>query len=55
MLPSTRRSPSRRRWGCCWRRGAIARPQSPQEFAAFLKSEGERWGEVIRRADTRPD
>ena len=30
--------------------GAEAQPTTPEEFAAFIRSEYERWGEVIRRA-----
>lgn len=30
--------------------GAEVLPTTPEEFAAFIRAECERWGEVIRRA-----
>ena len=35
--------------------GSVPMPQTPEEFAAFLRAEMMRWAEVIRRAGVRPD
>jgi tripartite-type tricarboxylate transporter receptor subunit TctC len=35
--------------------GAIPGGNDPEAFGAFLRSEGEKWGEVIRRNNIRPD
>ena len=35
--------------------GAVITPSSPQEAAAFLKSESAKWEQVIRAADIKAD
>jgi len=35
--------------------GAFPTPQNREQFAAFIRAEQERWGEVIRRAGVKPD
>lgn len=35
--------------------GATPAPKTPEEFAAFIRGETTRWGEVVRRAGVKPD
>jgi tripartite-type tricarboxylate transporter receptor subunit TctC len=35
--------------------GAIPSPQGPEEFAAFIRAETEKWGAVVRRAGIKAD
>ena len=35
--------------------GAVAVKRTPQEFAAFIKAEIARWGQVVRESGARPD
>ena len=35
--------------------GQLAKPNTPDEFAAFIASEIERWGKIVRAANVRLD
>ena len=35
--------------------GAVVRPSTPAEFAAFLKKEDAKWGEVVRKGNIKLD
>jgi len=35
--------------------GSYAAADTPEQFAAFVRSENERWGKVIREAGIKPD
>ena len=46
-----RRRHSRRCWSVSTRLGGAPRLMNPEDFAAFTRSEKERWGQIIRRAN----
>jgi len=35
--------------------GQLAKPNTPEEFAAYIEREIERWGKIIRAANIRLD
>jgi tripartite-type tricarboxylate transporter receptor subunit TctC len=35
--------------------GAIVHTSTPEEFAAFIRTEHARWGEIIRNAGIKPE
>ena len=53
--PAASSSPSPRRWLRLHDQGAIPSGNGPEEFGTFMRSELEKWGEVIRRNNIQPD
>jgi len=47
------RAPATQEWLLL--QGAVPVPGTPQEFAAFIKSETEKWGRVIKTSGIKPE